>query len=348
MQRSLFSFAAAAALAVLLGNSSTCAGSVASPYQIATWPGFRPGAVSYTFDDDLPNQYAEAVPMFHEAGLKMTLFTVINWETNWAAVQKAALWGDEIASHTVSHPQLPQVSAAQLTNELGTSQSIIDSYVTKVTNVSCVTLAYPFCSAPDEGVTAQYYFAARGCSGQIVPATPPDFLNISSFVVGNTGPYTTGESLNKLADRAVAANGWCVYLIHAIDGDKGYSPLAGAALQESVNYMKAHPDKFWVETFANVARYIKERDATSITEISHTDNSITFQVTNNLPMAIYNYPLTMRRLMPAGWQGAVLITQNKQPVLTKTTKSGSDTYVLFDVLPNGGEVSMADGRAKKE
>src|SRR5208282_995599 len=106
---------------MLLGLASLVsrAGSVAAPYAIGAWEGFRPAAVSYTFDDDCPNQYAKAVPMFHAAGIKMTLFTVTSWEGSWAAIQNAAEYGDEIASHTVTHVQLTSISSAQLTNELG-------------------------------------------------------------------------------------------------------------------------------------------------------------------------------------------------------------------------------------
>src|SRR5208337_4685882 len=101
------------------------AGSVAAPYQIGTWEGFRPAAISYTFDDNVPNQYSIAVPMFHQAGFKMTLFTVINYWTsfNWTMAQTAASYGDEIGSHTVTHTSLNTVSATQLTNELANSQS---------------------------------------------------------------------------------------------------------------------------------------------------------------------------------------------------------------------------------
>src|ERR1035441_5316262 len=105
------------------------AGSVAVPYEIGTWEGFRPAAITYTFDDNLPNQYAIAVPMFHAAGFKMTLFTVVNsWvgTFTWAQAPTAAAYGDESASHTMTHPSLTTVSAAQLTNELANSQSNIN------------------------------------------------------------------------------------------------------------------------------------------------------------------------------------------------------------------------------
>jgi oligosaccharide reducing-end xylanase len=315
------------------------AGSVQAPYEIGTWEGFRPAAISYTFDDNLPNQYAIAVPMFHTAGFKMTLFTVINYWTSftWSQAQTAASYGDEIASHTVTHPNLATNTPTQLTNELANSQSIINSHIT---NESCVTLAYPNCAVPNETVVAQYYIAARGCSGQLVSSTPSDFLNISSFVLGNTGSYTTGASINSLANNAAAAKAWCVYLIHELDSGSGYSPLPSTALQASVDYMRTNQDKFWVETFGNVARYIKERNASSVAETTSSGNSITIQVTNNLNILIYNFPITLRRPVPANWP-AVAVSQNNQPITAKFVTVNSTNYVMFDVVPNGGDVTLS-------
>jgi hypothetical protein len=315
------------------------AGSVAAPYEIGTWEGFRPAAISYTFDDNLPNQYAIAVPMFYQAGFKMTLFTVINYWTSftWSQAQTAAAYGDEIASHTVTHTSLNSVSATQLTNELANSQTNINYHIT---NELCVTLAYPNCVVPNEAVVAQYYIAARGCSGQLVSSTPSDFMNISSFVLGNTGSYTTGASIDSLANNAAAAKSWCVYLIHELDSGSGYSPLPSTALQASVDYMRTNQDKFWVETFGNVVRYIQERNASSVAETATSNNSITVQVTNNLNSLIYNYPITLRRPVPAGWP-AVAVSQNNQPITAKRVTINSTNYVMFDVVPNAGNIVLS-------
>jgi peptidoglycan/xylan/chitin deacetylase (PgdA/CDA1 family) len=315
------------------------AGSVAAPYEIATWAGFRSAAITYTFDDNLPNQYAVAVPMFHAAGFKMTLFTVVNsWDSSftWSKAQTAAAYGDEIASHTMTHLNLTTVNAEQLTNDLANSRSNINA---RITNALCVTLAYPYCAVPREAVTAQYYIAARSCSGQLVPATPTDFFDISSFGCGSQGPVRTAAQFNGLVDQAAASNAWCVYLIHAIDNDNGYSPLPGATLQASLDYLGASPDKFWVETFGNVVRYIQERNASSVIETLTASNRITLQVTNSLDRAIFDYPLTLRRPLPAGWPSAA-VSQNNRPVTAKCVTLNSTHYVMFDVVPNGGEVVL--------
>jgi oligosaccharide reducing-end xylanase len=325
---------------MFLAIPSSFAGSVAAPYEVGTWEGFRPAAISYTFDDNLASQYATAVPMFHAAGFRMTLNTVINYWTSftWAQAQTAASYGDEIASHTVTHSSLNSLSATQLTNELVGSQNTINFYIT---NESCITLAYPNCVVPNESVVAQYYVAARGCSGTLVPSTPSDFMNISSFILGDTGSYNTAASVNNLADSAVPANAWCVYLIHALDNDNGYSPLPSSVLQASVNYMSTNQNKFWVDTFGNVARYIKERNASSVTETTNTGDSITVQVTDNLDNTIFNYPITLRRPLPTNWTWAA-VAQNGAPVPTTVyTNSSSQLYVMFDVVPNGGNVTIA-------
>ena len=49
---------------------------IAPPYQVGDWPGFRTAAVTYTFDDGCSNQFAIAIPMFNEFGYKLTLFTI--------------------------------------------------------------------------------------------------------------------------------------------------------------------------------------------------------------------------------------------------------------------------------
>jgi oligosaccharide reducing-end xylanase len=247
------------------------------------------------------------------------------------------LHGNEIASHTITHPRLPELSAAQQTNELAESQAEINAHLT---NQLCVTLAYPYCVEADEAITRQYYIAARGCSGELVPATPANFMDISSFVCGPEGSVKTPQDFNNLADRAAAANAWCVYLIHAIDNDKGYSPLPSATLQASVDCLAAHPDKFWVETFGNVVRYIKERDAASVKETSSHGNRITLQVTDNLDNAIYNYPLTLRRPLPAHWSAAA-VSQNHQPVKAQIGTVNSTYYVMFDAVPNGGDIILS-------
>jgi oligosaccharide reducing-end xylanase len=150
----------------------------------------------------------------------------------------------------------------------------------------------------------------------------------------------TLQDFTNTANSAIASNGWCVFLIHAIDNDNGYSPLPSSTLQASVNYMSTNQALFWVETFGNVVRYIQERNASSVAETSNTGDSITIQVTNSLTNSIYNYPITLRRPLPTGWPAAA-ISQNNNPVSAQLVTVSSTNYVMFDVVPNGGNVILS-------
>jgi hypothetical protein len=309
---------------------------VATPYEIAAWQGFRTAAISYTFDDGCSNQFAIAVPMFDARGLKLTLFTVTG-ESNglfpgWAKLQDAASRGHEIASHTVNHTTLQSLPDAQMIPELRDSQAAINA---NIPGQKCLTLAYPNCVGPNStALLAQYYIAARTCDGSLVPRIP-SFMSIPSIA------HTSAQDFTNNMNSALASKAWCVFLTHGIDNDRGYSPIPSSALQTSVNYVAANQDKFWVDTFGNVCRYVRERLLTSVTVLSNQVDSLAIQVTNNLDNSIFNYPITLRRPLPASWPSAA-VWQNNTNLSARIVTVSSTNYVVFDVVPNAGDVLILE------
>ncbi|HWD20700.1 MAG TPA: polysaccharide deacetylase family protein [Verrucomicrobiae bacterium] len=337
MQR--FSFARTIApIALVLAGLSALGGAIPAPYEVATWQGFRPAAVSFTFDDSCPNQFTIALPMFNAKGLKMTLFSCTGvMFAGWPNLNKAAAQGHEIASHTVTHTSFGGLTGAQQLAEMTNSQNAINA---NVTGQKCVTLAYPNCVEGTDSLVAQHYIAARICSGQIVPKTPPNFMSISSYVCGAAGSIQTLPNFTNAANSAVAPNGWCVYLIHGIDNDGGYSPLPSATLQQCANFFSTNQDRFWVQTFGNVVRYIRERNAATVVEAAQAEDSITLAVSDGLDDAIYNYPITLRRPLPTNWTAAVA-SQNNAPIKAQTLRIQSTNYIMFDVVPDAGSVILS-------
>jgi peptidoglycan/xylan/chitin deacetylase (PgdA/CDA1 family) len=320
-----------------MANSIGYCGNVAAPYEVGIWPGFRSAAVTYTFDDNCAKQYTVALPMFDEFGFKMTMYPVINWEPNWPVLQEAAKKGHEIGSHTVTHTKDPnKMTLERQETELAKSQNTINSHITVQ---KCLTIAYPYCQPLDKALTEKYYIAARHCQGYIEANTPRNMYQISSIMCGSGGTVKTGADFNTRFEKAAASKRWCVFLLHGIDDDGGASPISTEALRAGLEYLKAHKDKFWVATFANVVRYIRERNDVSVTEISHSDNSITLKVTDTLDDAIYNYPLTLRRPLPEGWTGAK-VSQNGHSVDASVIEVDSVKYIMFDAVPDGGEVVL--------
>lgn len=307
-----------------------------SQYEVATWQGFRSGAVSFTFDDNTPNQLSVVMPMFDQYGFKMTFFPAVNWSPNWTALQKAALNGHEVGSHTVTHANFSSSTNDQQAAELKNSQDAINA---KINAQKCLTIAYPYCAVGNSTICKQYYVAARGCSGQIVSKTPSDFMNISSMVCGSQSSIQRTSDFTNKADAAASSNGWVVFLIHAIDNESGYSPTSSTQLKGTLDYLNQNSSKFWVSTFSNVTRYIKERNNALIKEISTKDSVITLTVTDTLDNTVFNLPLTIRRVLPQEWS-SVTATQNGKTIASKIVEVNSKNYVMFDAVPDGGEIQL--------
>jgi len=326
-------------VAFLVAGSVGYSQTIDPNYEVGTWSGFRTAAISYTFDDGCSNQFAIAVPMFNGFGFKLTLYPVPNWGPNWTNIQNAAAAGHEIGSHTMSHTNLSGMSDEDQIYEYSTSQSTINSYIP---GEQCITIAYPYCNVGNQTLIAQYFIAGRTCSGQIVPSIPSNFYTISSIICGSSGAVNSTSAFVSRFTSAASSNGWCVFLIHGIDGDGGYSPLSSTILEESLEYLDANRNTFWVQTFRNVVRYIKERNDVSVTESSNSGDSITLQVTDTLDNAIYNYPVTIRRPLAQSWPFAN-VSQNGQAVDACIVEVDSVKYVMFDVVPDGGDVVLSKG-----
>lgn len=301
-----------------------------SPYEIARWSGFRTAAVSYTFDDNCSNQVAIAIPALNTYGFKGTFFLVTNWGPNWKGYKSAAQNGHEIGSHTASHPSMGGLTTTEQTSQITSSINAITSNI----GIKPVTLAWPNCSVGSTSLAQQYFIASRGCSGQIEPSTPANFMNISSFVCGSAGSIKTSADFQNKANSAATSNGWVVYLIHGIDNDGGYSSLSSTELKNSLSFFNANPYKFWVAGFATVAKYIKERNAANLTQTGSTSTTLTLTLSDDLDNSVYNVPISIRRPLPSGWTNASA-TQNGQGITCYISPSG---YIVFSAIADKGTI----------
>jgi endonuclease III len=319
---------------------------IAPPYEVARWPGFKTAAVSYTFDDGTPHQLPVAIPIFNAYGYQVTLFTVTGWVANWGELTTAAAQGHEIGSHTVDHVCLEGLPPADERYQYELSR---DTIAVHCPQQQLFTIAYPYCRKGKESLCALYYSAGRNCAGAIVPPTPTNFYEINSYSCGSKGSVKTTADFISLFESAQSAGGWLVLLVHGIDHDGGYSPLSSRILQESVQYLAGNRETFWVATFGNVVRYIKERDDLSVAETSVQATRINVRVTGTLDNTIYTYPVTLRRPLPAGWSKAT-VTQNGCAIPSSLVTINSVGYVMFDAVPGGGEVviSSPDNRIGKK
>ncbi len=96
-----------------------------------------------------------------------------------------------------------------------------------------------------------------------------------------------------------------------------------------------------MNTFGNVARYIKERNCASISETATTATSISLELSDTLSNnELYNIELSIRRALPDGWNKAT-VTQNGAEVNDTVITVNGTKYVQFDAVPDGGTIVIS-------
>lgn len=311
---------------------------VDTPYTVATWQGFRAAALSMTFDDGLPNQYTTLLTLLTQYGYKVTYFVDMGnrrrFNIPWDDIRKAASLGHEIASHTVTHPRMNELSASEQEKELRDSKDTLER---EIPTQKVLTMAYPFCHEGNDAIVAKYYLAARVCDKRFEPADPANFMGLSSFSWADDVPAT---SLNNNVETAISKKAWTIYLIHGIDGGGGYTPVKSSMLKEHFDFLRTKESQIWIATFADVARYIRERQTLTLKQVRSTKDSLVLKATITLPNTPYNVPLTFQRPLPDGWN-ACFVSQNGRTVKDSIVTVNSKRMIMFDAVPDGSDIVLS-------
>ncbi len=152
------------------------------------------------------------------------------------------------------------------------------------------------------------------------------FINNSSF---NNG------TLSARLD-AAANGGLEIFSLHYCSGDSSdeISPASMdafcALLSEYVNQ-----GKIWNTFYEDALLYTKEAQNSTVT-ISGNDSELRVTLTDTLDDEIYNYPLTVRASVPAGWEAARILQDGKTSYAAVKLLNGV-TVIDADIIPDGGE-----------
>ncbi|WP_116105993.1 polysaccharide deacetylase family protein [Lewinella sp. IMCC34191] len=261
--------------------------------------------------------------------------------TTWRDLRQYQADGHEIASHTVTHPRLAVLDEANLLYELEQSRDDIRRHLGPEATFSAEG---PY-GTEDERVMRyahQIYPALRNR----MPAPYLAELNRGSreapgaqdkeYVQWQRGP-TDGTSLKTMKswiDTILAHdNVWLVEVFHGVD-DYGWAARPGEELEDYFGYIKEREDHLWIAPFATVTKYIREREATTVS--SHlSEGTIKSTLSGQLDHSVYNVPLTFKTYVPEGWQAVTLRIVSDPPserILTVQT-DGSGSYVRYNLLP---------------
>jgi len=243
----------------------------ASPF---AWPQGKRAAVSLSFDDARASQLDAGVPILDAYGIKATFYVSLDPAgkriDDWKAVVAA---GHEIGNHSMRHPctgnfpwsrekALEDYTPAQMAAELDQANSKIESLL----GVHPVTYAYP-CGLKYVGrgehtrsyvpLVAKRFLAGRGWRDE--GANDPAFCDPAQLMTIELDGLTF-EQLKAFVDETAKNGFWLVLCGHDI-GPGGRQTTRVDTLRAFCEYARDPANGLWVDTVANVARYVRDQRA---------------------------------------------------------------------------------------
>ena len=268
--------------------------------------------------------------------------------TSWDDLRKYTAEGHEIASHSITHPRMAVLDETNLLYELEQSKMDISKHLGEefTFSVEC-----PY-GTENERVM-EYARSVYPALRNRMPETYLDEFNRSSdqdpgaseneYVQWQRGPLTNSsmDLMKSWIDKCLANdNIWLVLVFHGVD-NFGWEPKTAEELQDYFTFIKEKENDLWVATFADVTKYIKQRQNIDI--ISDVeDGSISLTFLSDLDPTIYNVPLTFKTYVPGSWK-SVKVKSNDKEITTglEINKDDRGNYIIFNVSPLQGKIVIS-------
>ncbi len=213
---------------------------ITDDYQVVNYvpEGFNQGLVSITWDDGIESQYSGAFPIMQKYNLPGTFYLVsgfLNTDFFMTATQAAELQsaGDELAAHTLDHPDLTTVTPDQLQIELGQSQKDLQT----IFGTSFNDFATPYGAYNDQvmAVIKEYYRSHRGVE---TGYNSKDNFNIYDILVQDVNTSTTPSQVTAWVEQAKQDKTWLVLVYHQVDNPTDPYSISGSDLDAELQTIK--------------------------------------------------------------------------------------------------------------
>lgn len=223
------------------------------------WNG-RKAAVSLTFDDFLPSQIDNAIPLLNQAGLPGTFFVIVNseYDTEFRAsvMMEAIAHGHEIGSHTVNHRKAASLSPEEADFEVKYSKDYIENAISAPVRSFC----YPYTDAPPhlQGPVSRLYRQARG--GRVARedkfVQPGDGVNLMNVPALHVGPSPIYQGWHhRWVEDVLSKEAWLTLMFHGVGKPGDWDNISNTQFAYLLEMLKARD--IWVATFADAAEWLR-------------------------------------------------------------------------------------------
>ncbi|MES2825260.1 MAG: polysaccharide deacetylase family protein [Pseudomonadota bacterium] len=237
------------------------------------WPKGVKTAVSLAYDDSLNSQLDHAIPALNKYQFKGSFYLILSSDVllnrlpEWRA---AAANGHELANHTlfhqcsrslpnrdwvVAHRDLDKVSAAQLKDQIMAGNIMlhaIDGKTERTFTTPCGDL-----NAGGENYVNTIKSEFVAIKSIIGTGVTSDMNQLDPYAVNFATPAdVTGQQLIGIVKKAAKKGSMINFTFHGIGGD--HLSITKEAHDELLQYLAQNSDIYWVDTFINIMKYVKE------------------------------------------------------------------------------------------
>lgn len=264
-------------VSILLLTAIAAAPSVsAAEKESFVWPEGRKAAVSLAYDDALDSQLDNAIPALDKVGLKGSFYLQLSHDPvrkRMAEWRAAAANGHELGNHTLFHqcsaslpgrewvePQrnLDTTTAAQMKDQVILANIMLNAIDGKRERTMTVPCGDVMAAGQNyvELIESEFVGIKLGDGG-----VTPSMASLDPNAVTVEVPVAvTGKQLIAVVEAAARQGTMANFTFHGIGGD--YLTVSNQAHVELLNYLAAHQEIYWVDTFLNIMKYVKaERTA---------------------------------------------------------------------------------------
>jgi len=228
---------------------------------------FSAPLVTITFDDSIASQYTNGLPVLQKYGLNGTFYAItgdidvcdpdvssICYMTR-DQLKALSTAGNEIGSHTVTHPDLTTLTHDQIVSEMSQSKSTLEQWLGK--SVTDFAAPYGHINGEVQADSQQYYTSQRGVQ---IGYNSIDNYNQQDLLVQDINSTTTVAQVKSYIDQAKATNTWLILMYHDINVDDTTDPgynTTPADFDQQMAYLKA--SGISVQTMAQALQTVNQQ-----------------------------------------------------------------------------------------
>jgi peptidoglycan/xylan/chitin deacetylase (PgdA/CDA1 family) len=226
---------------ILIGAWCLTAGGLITSSVQAQTDSLNRGIITLTFDDGWKSQYVNALPEMRRYGFKGTFYiytSVIGTDSERMTVSNLRAlraYGNEIGSHTVTHPDLTQISDAQLVTELSQSKTSLEAWLGTgtVKNFACPSDGY---NTHTTSYVDNYYRSQR--TVDVGWNTKGNFLPYL-IRTQNIDQTTTPQQVGAWVNQAKADKYWLVLVYHQVTNSPDLYDVSVRNFKNGLSKIKA-------------------------------------------------------------------------------------------------------------